>query len=189
METAGKSASTTGGCNNFRESARNFATAANTNPKYTVELSVPASATANKMYPTITKSAFPRSSHRQVAPLVSYPSRYSRGGACPALLGCACLVAQPSLAVPFDFSNTSRSTPSRSHKAIPHPVATRSSTPAAPPASSSHSSNPTREFCPYSAAPPPHRPSTRDLRPQIQTSPCCDRAPRIQPPTPQSLSP
>jgi len=49
MDTAGKSGSATGGCSNFRESARNFPTAANTNPKYTVELSVPIKATASNM--------------------------------------------------------------------------------------------------------------------------------------------
>jgi hypothetical protein len=49
MDTAGKLASGAGGKSNFRESARNFATAASTNPKYTVELSVPINATAISM--------------------------------------------------------------------------------------------------------------------------------------------
>ena len=53
MDTAGKFASATGDNNNFRDSVRNFTTAANTNPKYTVELKVPMIATTINMYPTI----------------------------------------------------------------------------------------------------------------------------------------
>jgi hypothetical protein len=49
MDTAGKLASAAGGKSNFRESPRNFPTAASTNPKYTVELSVPNNATAINM--------------------------------------------------------------------------------------------------------------------------------------------